>query len=82
MMNWVPAQSTFCGAEGNSKLTDRPDRFKYVHYPRFISTLRSGRRGRNRSVKHKRIIVTHYGGPEELRVLEEERPEPKQVKCG
>ena len=26
--------------------------------------------------KHRRIIVTHYGGPEELRVLEEERPEP------
>ena len=27
-------------------------------------------------MKHRRIIVTHYGGPEELRVLEEERPEP------
>ena len=24
----------------------------------------------------KRIVVTHYGGPDELRVLEEERPEP------
>jgi len=28
-------------------------------------------------MKHKRIIVTHYGGPEELRVVEEECPEPK-----
>lgn len=27
-------------------------------------------------MKHKRIIVTHYGGPEALQVLEEERPEP------
>src|SRR5436309_4820796 len=32
---------------------------------------------RNRSVKHTRIIVTHYGGPDALQVLEEERPEPK-----
>jgi len=28
-------------------------------------------------MKHKRIIVTHYGGPDALQVLEEERPEPK-----
>jgi NADPH:quinone reductase-like Zn-dependent oxidoreductase len=28
-------------------------------------------------VKHTRIIVTHYGGPDELRVVEEECPEPK-----
>ncbi|HTL59492.1 MAG TPA: medium chain dehydrogenase/reductase family protein [Candidatus Limnocylindrales bacterium] len=28
-------------------------------------------------MKHTRIIVNHYGGPEELRVVEEERPEPK-----
>jgi NADPH:quinone reductase len=28
-------------------------------------------------VKHTRIVVNRYGGPEELRVLEEERPEPK-----
>jgi NADPH2:quinone reductase len=28
-------------------------------------------------VKHKRIIVTHYGGPDALQVLEEECPEPK-----
>src|SRR5215472_6950568 len=26
---------------------------------------------------HARVIVTHYGGPEELRVVEEECPEPK-----
>src|SRR5262245_43348677 len=36
-----------------------------------------GRRGRNRSVKHQRIIVSHYGGPEELLLVEEECPEPK-----
>jgi NADPH2:quinone reductase len=29
-------------------------------------------------VKHTRIIVTHYGGPDELQVVEEECPEPKQ----
>jgi NADPH2:quinone reductase len=28
-------------------------------------------------VKHTRIIVNHYGGPDELRVVEEECPEPK-----
>ena len=27
-------------------------------------------------VRHTRIIVTHYGGPEALRVVEEECPEP------
>lgn len=30
-----------------------------------------------RSVKHRRIIVERYGGPEELQVLEEECPEPE-----
>src|SRR5512132_1642476 len=30
-----------------------------------------------RSIRHTRILVTHYGGPEELRVGEEECPEPK-----
>jgi len=29
-------------------------------------------------VKHRRIIVSHYGGPEELLVVEEECPEPKR----
>jgi len=29
-------------------------------------------------MRHKRIVVTHYGGPDELRVVEEECPEPKQ----
>jgi len=28
-------------------------------------------------MRHTRIIVTHYGGPEELRVVEEDIPEPK-----
>ncbi len=29
-------------------------------------------------MRHTRIVVAHYGGPEELRVVEEERPEPKR----
>ena len=29
-------------------------------------------------MKHKRIVVTHYGGPDALEVLEEECPEPKR----
>ena len=29
-------------------------------------------------MKHRRIVVTHYGGPDALRVVEEERPEPKR----
>src|SRR5512140_1243007 len=28
-------------------------------------------------MRHTRVIVTHYGGPDALRVLEEECPEPK-----
>ncbi len=28
-------------------------------------------------MRHTRIVVSRYGGPEELRVVEEERPEPK-----
>src|SRR5262245_9062078 len=28
-------------------------------------------------MRYTRIIVTHYGGPDELRAIEEERPEPK-----
>src|SRR5215472_14038807 len=30
-----------------------------------------------RFVRYTRIIVTHYGGPDALQVVEEERPEPK-----
>src|SRR4051794_34860972 len=30
-----------------------------------------------KAVKHTRVIVAHYGGPDELRVVEEECPEPK-----
>jgi NADPH:quinone reductase len=29
-------------------------------------------------MRHTRIVVSHYGGPDELRVIEEECPEPKQ----
>src|SRR5215831_11085440 len=33
---------------------------------------------RKGSVKHTRIIVTHYGGPDALQVVEEQCPEPKK----
>lgn len=29
-------------------------------------------------MRHTRVVVTHYGGPDELRVVEEECPEPKR----
>ena len=35
------------------------------------------RAGSQSFVRHKRIIVSHYGGPDELRLVEEECPEPK-----
>jgi NADPH:quinone reductase-like Zn-dependent oxidoreductase len=37
----------------------------------------SARQGRKGPTRHKRIIVTHYGGPDALRVVEEECPEPR-----
>jgi NADPH:quinone reductase len=40
-------------------------------------TSSSARQGRKRSTRHTRIIVTRYGGPDALRVVEEECPEPK-----
>src|SRR6266516_1245003 len=40
-------------------------------------TRSSARQARKRSVKHTRIIVTHYGGPDALQVVEEVCPEPK-----
>src|SRR5512146_1488689 len=35
------------------------------------------RQERRMSMRHKRIIVTHYGGPDALHVVEDECPEPK-----
>jgi NADPH:quinone reductase len=40
--------------------------------------LSGARLSRGTSVKHTRIIVTHYGGPDALQVVEEECPEPKK----
>ena len=37
----------------------------------------SARQGEKRSMRHTRVIVTHYGGPDALRVIEEECPEPR-----
>src|SRR5689334_18504143 len=41
------------------------------------STCLSARQGEKRSMTYRRIIVTHYGGPDALQVVEEECPEPK-----
>jgi NADPH2:quinone reductase len=40
-------------------------------------SLVTNQQARKRDVKHTRIIVTHYGGPDTLRVVEEECPEPR-----
>ncbi len=40
------------------------------------SALLQARQGEG-PMRHTRIIVSHYGGPDELRVIEEECPEPK-----
>src|SRR5204863_7269699 len=40
-------------------------------------TSSSARQGKKRSMRHTRVIVTHYGGPDALRVVEEECPGPK-----
>src|SRR3989475_1392334 len=37
----------------------------------------SAHQRRKNSMRQMRIVVTHYGGPDELRAVEEERPEPK-----
>jgi hypothetical protein len=34
----------------------------------------------NEIVKNRRVIVTHYGGPDALRVVEEECPEPTKMR--
>lgn len=48
-----------------------------LHSSRHATNARVTVEEMNKSVKHTRIIVTHYGGPEALRVAEEECPEPK-----
>src|SRR5215471_995007 len=63
------------GASPNEDLEPTPSR---RGSPRALRrTSWSPRRGRQRSMRHTRIIVTHYGSPEELRVVEEECPAPK-----
>ena len=47
-----------------------------------MSTLLEGARSqealeRQSAATHRRIVVSHYGGPDELRVIEEPRPEPR-----
>jgi NADPH2:quinone reductase len=43
-----------------------------------LKVQQSFRQSKEASVRHRRIIVSHYGGPDELRVVEEECPEPKR----
>jgi len=38
----------------------------------------SGPQAKPRLATHQRVIIAHYGGPDALRVVEEERPEPKE----
>lgn len=46
--------------------------------PTLLEGIQSGEAHANENAtRHTRIVVSHYGGPEELRVVEEERPEPK-----
>ena len=40
--------------------------------------IRSDQQDRERTVRNTRIVVTHYGGPDAIQVVEEECPEPKQ----
>src|SRR5262250_1097966 len=40
-------------------------------------TSASVRQEETRAMRHTRIVVTHYGGPDAIRVVEEECPEPK-----
>ncbi len=49
--------------------------------PRMLLSHAAGARapqGRPIPMRHTRIVVTHYGGPDALQVLEEECPEPKE----
>ena len=45
---------------------------------RFGATARVLRYARRGAVRHTRIVVDHYGGPEVLRAVEEECPQPKR----
>src|SRR3954454_9529204 len=44
-----------------------------------LDTSSSATPRRDRSMKYKHVLVTHYRGPDELRVVEEECREPKKV---
>ena len=50
-----------------------------------VTPLKLGCRQWKKSMRHKRVIVTHYGGPDALQVLAEECPEPRdgevRVEC-
>src|SRR5512147_2397423 len=63
-MSCLPTASSGPGKPSRSRTTLR-------------RTSSSARQGTKRSMRHTRIIVTHYGGPDALRVIEEECPEPK-----
>jgi hypothetical protein len=52
-------------------MTERRDPFSKLHYRRKVVAMETGNGDRT-----KRVIVDHYGGPEVLRVIEEDAPEP------
>src|SRR5262245_50993603 len=59
-----------------------PEFQKYLPNPKKTSNGNDDRstsrqQGQTASMRHMRVIVTHYGGPDALRVIEEECPEPK-----
>lgn len=53
----------------------------FVYGPAILGPLRrrssGARQKRERPMKYARVVVTHYGGPDALRLVEEELPEPK-----
>ena len=57
----------------SSGCTEDGAKRRYFTWRRTRSSLGTG----EASVKHTRIVVTHYGGPDALQVLEEECLEPK-----
>ena len=54
--------------------------------PRFPGTLRHRQSGRHRQggagMKYHRVVVTQYGGPDVLQVMEGDLPEPRPARLG
>ena len=62
------------GKGGNGSFPDGEDEVSpWKHNRGCGGESSSARRGKKRSMRHTRVIVTHYGGPDALRVVEQER---------